>query len=142
MCEITRCGSHPILPDIKVSSNTRRQFVKGLIGLPLATVLAVPALSRAAAASTETITLTTTGGKQVNAALALPDNTDAPSILLIHEWWGLNDQIKSVAAELANQGYIALAVDLYDEKVATNADDARSYMQGVNGDEATDILVS
>jgi len=142
MCEITGCGSHREMPPIKVSDRERRLFLKGLASLPLATVLAYPEFSRAAAASTEQIQLTTEGGKQVNAAVAMPNADNAPSVLLIHEWWGLNDQIKSVAADLAKQGYVALAVDLYDGNVATTPDGARSLMQGVDAAAATDTLVS
>ena len=72
MCEITKCGSHNDMPPITVSTEQRRAFIKGLATLPLATVLAYPELSSAAADSTETITLTTAGGKQVSAALATP----------------------------------------------------------------------
>jgi carboxymethylenebutenolidase len=86
--------------------------------------------------------LTTDGGKKVNAALALPAKTPAPAVLLVHEWWGLNDQIKAVAADLAHEGYAALAIDLYDGKVATVPDGARSYMGAVKADEAKDTVGS
>jgi len=142
MCEITGCGSQQDLPPIELSSEDRRLFLKGLATLPLATVLAIPELTHAAANSTEMISITTAGGKEVSAAVALPSVDNAPAILLIHEWWGLNDHIKSVAVEFASQGYVALAVDLYDGSVATEPDAARSLMQAVDGTVATDILVS
>ncbi len=142
MCEITGCGNQQNLPPIKLTSNQRRQFLKGLISLPLATVLAYPELARAAAGQTEMVNITSAGGKPVSAAMALPDAAKASAILLIHEWWGLNDQIRSVAAEFAKLGYLALAVDLYDGEVATDAAGARSLMQSVDGSQATDTLVS
>ncbi len=142
MCDIQSCGSHQNLPPIQVSDSERRLFLKGLVSLPLATVLAYPELSRAAARATETITLTTKAGRSVSAAIAMPDNAQAPAVLLIHEWWGLNDQIKSVAAELANLGYVALAVDLYGGNVADTPDGARALMQNVDAAAATDTLVS
>ena len=122
----------------------RRSFVASLAGLPLAAVLADPRLARAAAAGLEDISLTTQGGRNVKASLALPSAAPAATVVLIHEWWGLNDQIKAVAAEMAKQGYVALAVDLYDGKVAGagDRDAARSYMQQVAEDAATDTLVS
>ena len=122
----------------------RRHVVTSLASLPLAAVLADPRLARAAAAGLQEVDLTTQGGKAVKASLALPARTPAPTLLLIHEWWGLNDQIKSVAADLAGQGYVALAVDLYDGKLAGPGDreQARNYMQGVVEAEATDTLVS
>ncbi len=63
-------------------------------------------------------------------------------MLLVHEWWGLNDQIKSVAAELARQGYLALALDLYDGRVATTREDARAAMRKVAPGRATDTVAS
>jgi carboxymethylenebutenolidase len=130
-----------------MSDIARRQFVRGLAtaplaSLPLAAVLADSRLARAAAAGLEEVRLTTEGGKDVTAALAVPSQTPAPAIVLIHEWWGLNDQIKSVAAELAAQGYVALAVDLYGGQVASTPDDARAFMQGVDGAVASDTLTS
>lgn len=142
MCDINGCGSHADLPPIKVDPEQRRLFLKGAASLPLATVLALPDLSRAAAGTLDTVSTTLAGGKKVNAALALPDAERAPSVLLIHEWWGLNDQIKSVAAELAGLGYVALAVDLYDGEVADTAEGARSLMQDVDKQEATETLTT
>ncbi|MCY4313120.1 MAG: dienelactone hydrolase family protein, partial [Gammaproteobacteria bacterium] len=142
MCDIKGCGNHRKLPPIRVSNSDRRRFLKGLASLPLATVLAYPELARAAADSTQTVMLTTKGGQNVSAALAMPDSDKAPAILLIHEWWGLNDQIRSVAVELARLGYLALAVDLYGGEVADSPDGARALMQKVNPAVATDILVS
>ena len=47
-----------------------------------------------------------------------------PAIVVIHEWWGLNDWVKEQASKLADQGYLALAVDFYRGKVATTRDEA------------------
>jgi carboxymethylenebutenolidase len=59
---------------------------------------------------------------------------------LVHEWWGLNDQIKSTARAFADAGYVALAVDLYDGKVAEDRDSARAYMQGVDANASKETL--
>ena len=125
----------------------RRQVLTSLAaapfaGLTLAAVLADPNLARAAAAVMEEVSLTTAGGRRVSAALAVPAKTPAAAIVLIHEWWGLNDQIKAVAAEFAREGYVALAVDLYGGNVAGTRDGARALMQAVDGAAATDTLVS
>ncbi|MEO1191028.1 MAG: dienelactone hydrolase family protein [Pseudomonadota bacterium] len=120
----------------------RRALLGAAAGLPLAAVLASPKLTRAAAESLEPVEITTEGGRKVSASLALPAKTPAPAVMLIHEWWGLNDQIKAVAAELAGQGYAALAVDLYDGKQTDDPEQARSLMSAVNGEQATDTLVS
>jgi len=123
----------------------RRDVLRHVASAPIATgglaaVLADPNLARAAADTLETVTIETSGGKQVSAAFGAPASAPAPAILLVHEWWGLNDQIKAVAADLVGQGYGALAIDLYDGKVADNSDDARSYMNGVVPEEANATL--
>lgn len=75
--------------------------------------------------------------------LSLPEGEGPhPGVVVIHEWWGLNDNIKYWADRLAAVGYAALAVDLYGGKVATNADDAASYMKSVEQSAANEILVA
>jgi carboxymethylenebutenolidase len=59
-----------------------------------------------------------------------------PAIIVIHEYWGLNDWVKEQASKLADQGYIALAIDLYRGKVATTPDMAHEIMRGVPEDRA------
>ena len=120
----------------------RRTLITGLAGLPLAVVLADPRLAALAAAGLETVTIETPSGRTVTAALAVPATVPAPAVLLIHEWWGLNDQIKAVAAELAAEGFVALAVDLYDGKVATDPEAAQTYMKAVDGAAATETLTT
>lgn len=51
-----------------------------------------------------------------------------PGIVIIHEWWGLNENIKQTAENLASHGYVVLAVDLYGRPAATVADDARNLI--------------
>jgi len=60
-----------------------------------------------------------------------------PALIVIHEWWGLNDWVKQQAEKLAGEGYVALAVDLYRGKVADNADLAHELMRGLPEDRAT-----
>lgn len=142
MCDDLTCNPNKDLPPIELSDDKRRLFLKGMIGLPLATVLAVPALAAASAQKLQNVFITGESGERYSAALALPEKTEgASAVLLIHEWWGLNDQIKTVAQEFANQGYIALAVDLYQGQVATNSDGARKLMSGVKEEHATEALV-
>lgn len=59
-----------------------------------------------------------------------------PALIVIHEWWGLNDWVKEQASNLADQGYLALAVDLYRGKVATTPEEAHEIMRGVPEDRA------
>jgi carboxymethylenebutenolidase len=118
----------------------RRAVVTSIAGLPLATVLADPRLAAMAAESLETVSIKTPGGRTISAALALPATTPAPAVLLIHEWWGLNDQIKAVAAELAKEAFVALAVDLYEGKVATDPQAAQTYMNQVDAAKSVETL--
>jgi len=50
-----------------------------------------------------------------------------PAVIMIHEWWGLNQNIKNMAHDLAKEGYVVLAVDLFDGKVAETPEKAREY---------------
>jgi carboxymethylenebutenolidase len=59
-----------------------------------------------------------------------------PGILVIHEWWGLNDWVKEQASKLSDQGYVTLAIDLYRGKVATAPDEAHELMRGLPEDRA------
>ena len=120
----------------------RRDLLIGLAGLPLAAVLADPRLARAAAASLETVTISTAGGRSVSAALGVPAALPAPAVILVHEWWGLNDQIKSVAAALAETGYLAVAIDLYDGQVTDDPQTARGLVGAVDAGAATDTCAS
>jgi len=51
-----------------------------------------------------------------------------PAVIMIHEWWGLNENIRDMAEKLASHGYIVFAIDLYDGQVATTSDEARGLM--------------
>jgi carboxymethylenebutenolidase len=59
-----------------------------------------------------------------------------PALIVIHEWWGLNDWVKGQAAKFADEGYVALAVDLYRGKVAVDESMAHELMRGVPEDRA------
>ncbi len=76
------------------------------------------------------------------AYLSLPAGAKAPlpGLVVIHEWWGLNDHIKHWADRLAAEGYAALAVDLYGGKVATTPDSAMAYMKAVDDARALAIM--
>ena len=72
-------------------------------------------------------------GQQVNGYLAEPaSGTPGPAVVVIQEWWGLNEQIKGVAEKLAGAGYRALVPDLYRGKVALGANEAEHLMNELN----------
>lgn len=76
--------------------------------------------------------------------LSLPEGAEAPmsAVVVIHEWWGLNDHIKHYADRLAAEGYAALAVDLYGGKSATTPDEAMAMMQKVDAAAAEKTLAA
>ncbi len=72
-------------------------------------------------------------GKSVDGYLAEPAaGASAPGVVVIQEWWGLNDQIKGVADQLAVQGYRALVPDLYRGKAALDAHEAEHLMNALD----------
>jgi carboxymethylenebutenolidase len=86
-------------------------------------------------------------GKRVEVAgarayLSLPENARAPipGVLVIHEWWGLNEHIMHWADRLAAEGYAALAVDLYGGKVATTPEEAMAAMKTVDPERSRELL--
>jgi carboxymethylenebutenolidase len=76
------------------------------------------------------------------AYLSLPATGVAPfpGVVVIQEWWGLNDHIKHWSDRLAAEGYAAIAPDLYEGKLATSADSAMAYVQAVRPERAVEIL--
>lgn len=59
-----------------------------------------------------------------------------PGVLMIHEWWGLNDNIKRMAQKLAVEEYAVLAVDLFDRSVAETPDSAMSLVRNLDAERA------
>ncbi|HTW23757.1 MAG TPA: dienelactone hydrolase family protein [Candidatus Baltobacteraceae bacterium] len=59
-----------------------------------------------------------------------------PALVVIHEWWGLTDWVKGETEKLAEQGYVALAVDLYRGKVTSDPEEAHELMRGLPDDRA------
>jgi carboxymethylenebutenolidase len=83
------------------------------------------------------------GNETVSGLLYLPQgNGPFPALVVVHEWWGLNDWVKEQASKLADQGYAALAIDLYRGKIATTPDEAHELMRGVPEDRAIQDLLA
>ncbi len=95
------------------------------------------------------VTYTQVDGETPSGYLAVPSSPDSvlssrgmdpssgslPGIVVIHEWWGLNDNIRTATRRLAGEGYRALAVDLYGDSTAQTPDRAQSLMQAATSNE-------
>ncbi len=82
---------------------------------------------------TETVQYFQMGDTQIEGYMARPADAegDLPAVLLIHEWWGVNENIRAMARQLAGEGYLAFAVDLYDGRSAEDPEQARQLMSAV-----------
>jgi len=93
------------------------------------------ALASGAVAEVRTRTVDYTHeGAKLQGFLAWDDRSEAkrPAVLVIHEWWGLNDYARQRAVQLAEQGYVAFALDMYGEgKVTTHPDQAGAWMKEI-----------
>ncbi len=79
----------------------------------------------------------TVDGQDIEGWLAQPDNAtgELPALIVIHEWWGLNDNIRRAAERFAGEGYVALAVDLHRGNTAATPKDAMKMGRVLSGDK-------
>ncbi len=106
------------------------------VRLLLVLLFALPSL----AAPSKTVSYKS-GDDTVQGVVYTPEgNGPFPGLIVIHEWWGLNDWVKEQASRLSDQGYVALAIDLYRGKVATTPEDAHELSRGVPEDRAAEDL--
>ena len=102
-----------------------------LVGL-FATIVSV----RAAGPKTEMVKFPS-GKETIEGYLAVPEKPGRyPAVIVIHEWWGLNDWVKEQTQKIAEQGYVALAVDLYRGKTAATPEEAHELMRALAQDRA------
>ena len=89
--------------------------------------------------STESISFATANG-DTTAYVARPDGGNGKAVVVIQEWWGLNDHIKDVANRWAGEGFTAIAPDLYRGTVATNPDEASKLMNALEIEDGLDTI--
>ncbi|MEM7063772.1 MAG: dienelactone hydrolase family protein [Cyanobacteria bacterium P01_B01_bin.77] len=98
------------------------------------------------AVTTEDVTYGTFDGTSFTGYLAKPAEAESPlpGLIVIQEWWGLNDNIRTMTRRLAAEGYAALAVDLYDGDVAETPEDAKVLVQAAiqNSDRLTQNVLA
>jgi len=109
----------------------------------LLTIALIAALALSAAALEPNEVSYRSGDETVHAVLYKPaGNGPFPALVVIHEWWGLNDWVKQQADSYAQLGYVTLAIDLYRGQVATTPDEAHQIMRGVPEDRAQRDLLA
>ena len=109
----------------------KSRMVLAIAAAVLATALAGPIL--AGPIQPGTIITLPVRKETINAYLVRPQAPGFhPGVVIVHEWWGLNDQIKGVADRLAEEGYVAIVPDLYRGKIGTDMGLAHDLMRGLN----------
>ena len=88
---------------------------------------------------TELLNLDTPGGA-TTAQVARPDNDTAAAVILIQEYWGINDHIRDIAGRYAREGFLCVAPDLYRGKLAKDAAEAAAFMQGLAIADGMEII--
>jgi carboxymethylenebutenolidase len=87
----------------------------------------------------QNVTFPSNGG-QAHGYLAKPSGGKGPGVIVIQEWWGLDDHIAGICDRLAQEGFVALAPDLFGGKVAHDTDEAGTYMQELPVEQAAKDL--
>jgi carboxymethylenebutenolidase len=90
---------------------------------------------------TETLDLTTSRGA-TTAQVARPENDSGGCVVLIHEWWGINDHIRDLTGRYASEGYLCIAPDLFRGKVARDAEEASKLMQGLAIEDGLETITA
>lgn len=92
---------------------------------------------------TETLNIeTSTGATTAHVALPTETTSSNPAVILIQEWWGINDHIRDLAGRYANEGYTCIAPDLYRGVVVTKTEEASRMMHELSIEDGLDIIKS
>lgn len=89
--------------------------------------------------NTETLSFETANGP-TTAYVAQPEAPSGKGVILIQEWWGLNEHIKDIARRYADEGFVAIAPDLYRGKLAGNPTEAGEMMNALALDDGLDTI--
>ncbi len=88
---------------------------------------------------TETLTFSTANG-DTTAYVAMPEEANGKAVILIQEYWGLNDHIRDIAGRYADEGFTAIAPDLYRGQLAKNSEEAGKMMQSLAVEDGLEIV--
>ncbi len=81
-------------------------------------------------------------GQPVAGYLSLPNSSNAPGVLVLHAWWGLNPIFKNLCDRLAIEGFAAFAPDVNSGRVAKTIDDAKQVMSELDGQRKYDVVTA
>jgi carboxymethylenebutenolidase len=81
-------------------------------------------------------------GKAANGYLAVPEQSNAPGVIVLHAWWGLNPFFKNLCDRLAAEGFVAFAPDLNESRVAQTIDEAKETMSSLDGQRKYDVAMA
>ena len=81
-------------------------------------------------------------GNPAKGYLALPEQSNAPGVLVLHAWWGLNQFFRDLCDRLAAEGFVAFAPDLNEARVAQTIDEAKEIMSSLDGQRKTDVVMA
>lgn len=81
-------------------------------------------------------------GSPAGAYLALPSRSNAPGVIMLHAWWGLNSFFKSVCDRLASEGFVVLAPDLNEGQIARTIDEAKEIMSTLDGRRKYEVAMA
>ena len=87
----------------------------------------------------ESLNLSTTGG-ETTAYVARPPEAVTAGVILIQEYWGLNEHIRDLAGRFANEGYLCVAPDLYRGRVAADKNEASAMMQALRIKDGIEMI--
>jgi carboxymethylenebutenolidase len=87
----------------------------------------------------ESLNLNTSRGA-TTAYVARPETEIDAAVILIHEWWGINDHIRDLTGRYAKQGYLCVAPDLYRGRVAANTEEASALMQALAVEDGMETI--
>jgi carboxymethylenebutenolidase len=87
----------------------------------------------------ESLTVSTSRGT-TTAFIARPEAKADAAVILIQEWWGINDHIRDIARRYAKEGYLCVAPDLYRGKIARNPDEAAKLMHGLQVEDGMETI--
>ncbi len=137
LLSLLTCGAGAVFAGSDPAGDLKRMAAEHKGDHPTPTAAARTAPS--APVTGENVVYGEAGGQKLHGFFAKPQGATGPlpGIIVIHEWWGLNDNIRDMARRLAGEGYAALAVDLYGGVKADTPEQATQLMQATLKNSAT-----